>query len=174
MNAIHARSQLRYWPTRRTPYCTVQPCPSQTGCSLPITSATRQSEPSNGDRHAHAHRPGGELATRQRWKARVVGKVLFGKCSGWALRMQSARTPFAVGRDIDGGRTINGPRLGSLPAPYGKLSSQALWPCVAAYSLRADGTIVSPATSTLGMPGAARPQLELPASSRKTPKSLAA
>ena len=38
---------------------------------------------------------------------------------------------------------------------YRKLSSQAPKPCVAAYSLRCAGTIVSPGTSTFGIPGAA-------------------
>ena len=57
-------------------------------------------------------------------------------------------------------------------AAYGRLSRQALRPCVAAYSLRALGTIVRPATSTLGIPGAASTQLVVPAGSISTPKSL--
>ena len=42
------------------------------------------------------------------------------------------------------------------------------------YSLRAFGAMVSPATSTLGMPGAAGTQSVVPATRRNTPKSVAA
>ena len=44
----------------------------------------------------------------------------------------------------------SGARFGA----YGRFSSQAPRPCVATYNLRAAGTMVSPATSTFGMPGA--------------------
>jgi len=42
-------------------------------------------------------------------------------------------------------------------------------PCVAAYRFRAEGTIVSPATSTFGIPGAASVHEVAPDASRSAP-----
>src|SRR4029450_1645634 len=67
-----------------------------------------------------------------------------------------------------------GPSLSQVSVAYGSVSAQALRPCVAAYSLRAPGTIVSPATSTFGNPPPAAVQLPLPLASRVTPKSVEA
>ena len=47
-------------------------------------------------------------------------------------------------------------------------------PCEAAYSTRAPGTIVRPATSTIGIPAAATVHDVAPAASFITPKSVAA
>jgi hypothetical protein len=55
---------------------------------------------------------------------------------------------------------------------YGSVISQALRPCVAAYSLRTLGTIVRPATSTMGRPVPAGSQAVEPFANRKTPQSL--
>src|SRR4029453_5932966 len=56
----------------------------------------------------------------------------------------------------------------------GSVSTQALRPCVAAYSLRAPGTMVSPATSTFGRPSPAATQLPaaLPLGGLIPPKSV--
>ena len=58
------------------------------------------------------------------------------------------------------------------PNLYGSVSFQALRPCVAAYSSREPGTMVSPATSTIGSPLPAVAQLVEPFASIITPKSL--
>jgi len=55
---------------------------------------------------------------------------------------------------------------------YGSVSSQALRPCVAAYSFRALGAIVRPLTSTMGRPVPATSQLVEPFGSLRTPQSL--
>jgi hypothetical protein len=55
---------------------------------------------------------------------------------------------------------------------YGSVSFQALRPCVAAYKSRALGTIVSPATSTMGSPVPAVAQLVEPFARIITPKSF--
>jgi hypothetical protein len=67
-----------------------------------------------------------------------------------------------------------GPSFNHVSVAYGSVSTQALRPCVAAYSLRAPGTIVSPATSTFGRPSPAETQLPapLPPGSVITPKSV--
>jgi hypothetical protein len=55
---------------------------------------------------------------------------------------------------------------------YGSVSFQALRPCVAAYRTREPGTIVRPATSTMGSPVPAVVQLVEPFASLITPKSF--
>jgi len=55
---------------------------------------------------------------------------------------------------------------------YGSVSFQALRPCVAAYSTRELGTIVRPATSTMGSPVPAVAQLVELFASTITPKSF--
>jgi hypothetical protein len=55
---------------------------------------------------------------------------------------------------------------------YGRVNSQALRPCVAAYSFRAPDAMVSPATSTCGSPLPATTQVVDPFTSLITPKSL--
>jgi hypothetical protein len=60
----------------------------------------------------------------------------------------------------------------SLTQFYGSVSFQALRPCVAAYNTRALGTIVSPATSTMGSPVPAVAQLVEPFARIITPKSF--
>src|SRR5438045_8380486 len=55
---------------------------------------------------------------------------------------------------------------------YGSVSCQALRPCVAAYSFRAPGTIVRPATSTCGRPVPATSQSVEPFGNLSTPQSL--
>src|SRR5215469_4098873 len=60
----------------------------------------------------------------------------------------------------------------SLSPVYGKVSNQALRPCVAAYSFRALGTIVRPATSTIGRPVPATTQSDEPFARSNTPQSF--
>ena len=55
---------------------------------------------------------------------------------------------------------------------YGKVNCQALRPWVAAYSLRAPGTIVRPATSTIGSPVPATSQSGEPFGNLSTPQSF--
>src|SRR6516165_4397038 len=50
------------------------------------------------------------------------------------------------------------PSRPSAESVYGSCKTQALRPCVAAYSLRAPGTMVTPTTSTIGNPLPATPQ----------------
>src|SRR5215813_11916944 len=58
------------------------------------------------------------------------------------------------------------------PNVYGRVSFQALRPCVAAYRTREPGTIVSPATSTIGSPLPATCQSDDPFANLKTPQSF--
>lgn len=60
-----------------------------------------------------------------------------------------------------------------MSAPYGRFSSQAASPWVAAYSLRSALFRVRPATITVGRPGAPWVQVVEPAASASTPKSVA-
>ena len=97
------------------------------------------------------------------WKRRVTDRLAADRSAGF-------RTGFG-----DGTRACRCPvapaGVLSPGAFYGRLRSQAPRPCVAANSLRSPGTIVSPATSTFGIPGAATTQALAPDSRRNTPKS---
>src|SRR4029434_2686559 len=55
---------------------------------------------------------------------------------------------------------------------YGSVNFQALRPCVAAYRTRALGTIVRPATSTMGSPAPATTQSDEPFARLRTPQSF--
>src|SRR5437899_12405095 len=60
----------------------------------------------------------------------------------------------------------------SLALVYGNVSFQALRPCVAAYRTRALGTIVRPATSTMGSPVPADTPEREPLARIRTPQSF--
>src|SRR5215467_14519896 len=91
-------------------------------------------------------------------------------CSPRRIR-PAAQKP--VPRKKVGGIDFHYPAQETQPKFYGSFSFQALRPCVAAYRTRALGTIVRPATSTIGSPVPAVTHVVVPFGSVMTPKSEA-